>query len=110
MKMPDKGTLYLIGGAADQSLARFVELSGKDKACIVILPHASGIPEEVSEKLTAVLTGLGAARCVTIRPGSNASLPAETTAVYLTGGDQSRLFADLDAALLLQVRQRLQDG
>ena len=86
MKMPDKGTLYLIGGAADQSLARFVELSGKDKACIAILPHASGIPEEVSEKLTAVLTGLGAARCVTIRPGSNASLPAETTATLAAEG------------------------
>lgn len=110
MEMPDKGTLYLIGGAADTSLARFVALSGKDKACIVILPHASGIPEEVSEKLTAVLTGLGAARCITILPGSTQSLPADTTAVYLTGGDQNRLFTDIGADLLLQVRQFLVNG
>lgn len=104
------GVLFLIGGSADSTLTRFVELSGGKDAFIVILPHASGIPEEVSLKLTKTLTDLGAGKCLTILPGENKSLPREATAVYFTGGDQSRLVKDIGAELLQQVTDFLQAG
>jgi len=104
------GTLFLIGGKANHTLDRFVELSGGKQALIVILPHASGIAAEVSAELSETLLNKGAGQCCSIMPGEDRSLPEGTTSVYLMGGDQSRLVASVSAELLEQIRQHLLTG
>lgn len=104
-----KGTLYPIGGAADTALYRFVELAGGRKGKIVILPHSSSTPKDTAEDLANSFMALGLKNTETILPGENKSLP-DCTAVFMSGGDQSRMMRLLDDAFIKQLKAFLQEG
>lgn len=95
-----KGTLYLIGGSADTSFARFVELAGGKSGKILVLPHASSDPHGAAEDGEQSLKDYGAGKMLTIMPGSTDLPPDDTTAVFMTGGDQSNLVKNLQPAVL----------
>lgn len=104
-----KGTLYPIGGAADTSLGRFVELAGGSSARIVILPHSSSTPKETAEELANSFMALGVKDTETIMPGEKKSLP-KCSAVFMSGGDQSRMMRLIDQAFIDELRAFLQEG
>lgn len=84
--------LLLIGGKAKVCLNKLLEFAGGEDAKIVILPHASSIPEEVGPDMVETLTKLGAKRenVKLIMPGEELCFD-EATAIYMLGGDQSDL-------------------
>lgn len=94
---PVKGTLYMIGGAADTSLRRFAELAGGEKALIAIIPHAADKPAEMADDLANKLKSFGVHNTVPILPNAKGVLPNGVTAVIFTGGDQNRLMRLLEA-------------
>ncbi|HEY9870188.1 MAG TPA: cyanophycinase [Candidatus Obscuribacterales bacterium] len=95
---PEPGRLFLVGGAARLALLRFVRLAGGKRAHIVVMPHASARPAEVSRELQDELAACGAGKVSILTPGSATGIPAGATAVYLAGGDQSRLVRRLAGA------------
>lgn len=105
-----KGTLYPIGGAADSALGRFAELAGGEKARIVILPHSSSTPKDTAEDLCNSFMALGVKDTEVIMPGENKGLPAKCTAVFMSGGDQSRMMRLVDKNLIEQMRAFLKEG
>ncbi|MBY0551900.1 MAG: cyanophycinase [Candidatus Obscuribacterales bacterium] len=105
-----KGTLYIVGGAADTSLKRFVELAGGAKAKIAILPHSSSVPIEAADEVANIFLSLGVKETVAIQPTGKQELPNDITAVWMTGGDQNRLMRLADKALLDAVRDFLNNG
>lgn len=105
-----KGTLYIVGGAADKSLKRFVELAGGAKAKIAILPHSSSVPVEAADEIANVFASLGVKETVAIQPSGKQELPDDITAIWMTGGDQNRLMRLADKALLDKVRDFLNNG
>ncbi|MDZ4836294.1 MAG: cyanophycinase [Candidatus Melainabacteria bacterium] len=107
---PFKGTLYLIGGGADQSLQRFVDIAGGDKAVIAILPHSSGVPQEAADEAANQFTARGVKNLVTIMPNQKVGLPKNVNAVFFTGGDQNRLMRLLDPVLNTEIHDFLKRG
>ena len=98
------GELLIIGGAEDKCpegevLNKFVELAGWSEGRIGILPSASKIPDEVSSTYKQVFKELGVPRVevIALEGRGDAENPvlskqlASFTAVFITGGDQSRL-------------------
>ncbi|MGD9680799.1 MAG: cyanophycinase [Candidatus Obscuribacterales bacterium] len=85
------GRLFLIGGAAESCVETFASLAGGAGANIILIPHATLDAEENSRALTARLLELGCGRVSTIMPGSELAITDDVTAVYMLGGDQSRL-------------------
>ena len=100
----------LPGGLADKSFKRFVELAGGPKAKIAILPHSSSVPIESADETANIFASLGVKSTVAIQPTGNQALPADVTAVWMTGGDQNRLMRLADKTLLDQVRDFLKNG
>ncbi len=107
---PFKGTLYLIGGGADQSLQRFVDIAGGAKAVIAILPHSSGVPQEAADEAANLFTARGVKNVVTIMPNQKVGLPKNVNAVFFTGGDQNRLMRLLDPVLATEIHDFLKRG
>jgi cyanophycinase len=105
-----KGSLFLIGGAANTTLADFVKLAGGDNAQVVIFPHATSDPVGAAKDLTDKLTALGVKQVTTILPGTSATLSAGTTAVFFTGGDQMRLVQLVEPSLIRQLVVFLNNG
>ncbi|RFU70972.1 cyanophycinase [Peribacillus saganii] len=98
------GELLIIGGAEEKCvdgdvLNVFFELSKKNQGGIGILPTASKIPDEVSSVYVKTFNKLGTERVIVLdvdsRDRADASDIVETvsslSAVFITGGDQSRL-------------------
>jgi cyanophycinase len=96
--------LLLIGGAEDKVgratiLRRFVRLAGGRKARIVVIPTASGRPDEAFETYSAVFRRLGAPEVVAVDPPSRPAAAAEAmvqavddaTGVFMAGGNQLKL-------------------
>lgn len=98
--------LCLIGGAADQCLAQLVQFiqvisshpsaSRHKRRPTVVVSHASGTPRQVGDDVCAELKKLGLDNVSLLTPRTRA-LPPDAGAVYMTGGDQSRLVRLLDA-------------
>lgn len=109
-RAPFKGTLYLIGGGADKSLQRFVDIAGGANAVIAILPHASGVPQEAADASANLFTARGVKNIITIMPGQKVGLPKNVNAVYFTGGDQNRLMRLLDPVLAGEIQDFLKRG
>lgn len=106
-----KGTLYLIGGAAEETLDRFVELAGGTKAAIVVIPHASSVPKEVADETINQLVARGVKNVTAIMPDDKSKkLPKEVDAVYICGGDQNRLVRLMEPALVEEIRDFLSAG
>ncbi len=98
------GHLLVIGGAEDKYnerriLKKFLELSGGDKAEVLIIPVASDFPEFAADIYTAAFRKLGVANPRVLRATSRqdvfdanvAELLDGVTGVFMTGGDQMRL-------------------
>jgi len=107
---PFKGTLYLIGGGADQSLQRFVDIAGGAKAVIAVLPHSSGVPQEAADETANLFTARGVKNIVPIMPNQKVGLPKDVNAVFFTGGDQNRLMRLLDPVLASEIHDFLKRG
>lgn len=107
-----KGSLYLIGGAADSTLKDLVDLAGGAKANIVIIPHASSVPAEAADEMANAFTSLGVktTQIQTLLPGSKVGLPQGATCVYICGGDQNRLMRLLEPQLIDQLHKFYMDG
>lgn len=104
------GMLFLIGGAADKCVAEFVNLAGGTSAHVLVIPFASGEPVEAARDLKAELAGLGVKRVDIAVAGEPLSIANGTTAVYMTGGDQSRLAALLSKGDRARLRRFLRRG
>ncbi|MGE7781282.1 cyanophycinase [Peribacillus sp. NPDC097264] len=98
------GELLIIGGAEDKCpegevLNKFVELAMRKPGGIGILPTASEIPDEVSKEYIRLFKELGVNRVEVLEVNSkrDAEDPAiceqlaSFSAVFITGGNQSRL-------------------
>jgi cyanophycinase len=98
------GELLIIGGAEEkfhggEVLSKFVELAGRQNKGIGILPTASEIPDDVSSDYIQTFKQLGVRRVEVIDVDSREraedpsilELVASLSAVFITGGDQSRL-------------------
>lgn len=98
------GELLIIGGAEEkfhggEVLNKFVELAGRQNKGIGILPTASKIPEDVSSDYIQTFKQLGVERVEVIDVDSREraedpsilGLVDSLSAIFITGGDQSRL-------------------
>jgi len=104
-----KGSLFLIGGAADKTLADFVKIAGGDKANIAIITHASEDPDKSGDDIANLFNSLGVKDSTIILPGK-AGLPKDANAVYMCGGDQNRLMRLMDHSLAKQLESFLSEG
>jgi len=94
----------VIGGAEDKLrekviLSRFAKLAGGADGHVVVISTASSLGERANEMYEELFLGLGLGKVTALRPeereeadmpGSAAAL-ADSTGVFLTGGNQSRL-------------------
>ena len=100
------GRLLIIGGGEDRCcgagvLERFVALSGGDQARITLVTTATGIPDEVHAEYEQVFRKLGVGQTRELRLRGRADADSDTaaaalrdsTGVFFSGGDQSRILA-----------------
>jgi cyanophycinase len=117
------GRLLIIGGAEDRCcgaglLERFVELCGGERAAIVLVTTATGLPDQVRAEYEQVFAKLGVARITELRlrgradadSDAAAATLAEATGVFLSGGDQSRLRTLVGSRTSEVLRERLGAG
>jgi cyanophycinase len=103
--------LLAIGGAADKCFSDFLNLAGGPHASIIVLGHASASPRQSGEAVKASLAALGATRVKVMTPRTAGGIDDDVDAIYMTGGDQSRLVRLLDRHLLSeQVRDACRRG
>ena len=88
--------LFIVGGAADECYSEFLRLAGGKHAHIVVLSHASAEPRKSGDAVKASLKALGATNVTVLTPRKSGSLEADVEAVFMAGGDQSRLVRLLD--------------
>jgi cyanophycinase len=100
------GHLIIIGGAEEklrqrQILSRFVALAGGAAARVAVVGTAYSLGDEATSLYETIFTSMGVAEVRKLRPitraeaeeRSTAALLAETTGIFLTGGNQLRLAA-----------------
>src|SRR5437660_1083411 len=118
------GSILAVGGAEDKVkkraiLQRFVREAGGKTARIAILPTASSIPDERAAFYREVFAGLGVVDSfhvpIVSRRDAQSALHAgrilESTAIFLTGGDQQRLVNVLHQTRSFEaIRTRLVGG
>lgn len=104
-----KGKLFIIGGAADKVLTRFVEIAGGKDAFILVIPHSSVSPKASGKDMSKLFKNAGAARVEVLATNSSENLP-KCSAVYMTGGDQNRLLKLLKPHQVEQLKDLLRDG
>ncbi|MGV7207419.1 cyanophycinase [Oxalobacteraceae bacterium A2-2] len=108
-----EGHLLIIGGHEDREddkeiLARFVELSGGKSSRIVVITAASTVPDKVWDMYQRAFADLGVADCVHLEIASRADANAPASAgllrgaggIFMTGGDQKRLLANIGGTAL----------
>lgn len=99
----------LIGGAADKTFANVVDLAGGN-GNIVVVPHASGDPAGAAADAVDNLRRFGARDVRVIMPDEPFSLTPQDRAVFVTGGDQSRLVERLGEDGKVELRRFLDGG
>jgi cyanophycinase len=118
------GSILAVGGAEDKVdrrdiLERFVHEAGGARARIAILPTASEIPVERAAFYREVFAGLGVTDSVHVPIATREDAEADdharaidaSTAVFLTGGDQTRLVEALAGTkAFTAIRGRLRAG
>ncbi len=117
------GRLLIIGGGEDRCcgagvLERFVALAGGERARITLVTTATGIPDEVHAEYERVFRKLGAEHTRELRLRGRADADSEhatavlrdTTGVFFSGGDQSRIRALVGSATNDVLAQRLAAG
>ncbi len=109
------GTLMAIGGAEDRSasgqiLQRFIELSGGDRARIVLLTAASIDPQAAGNAYRKAFTALGVENLNIVdarNPQQANDLEAAARilaadGIFITGGDQRRLMASIGSSAIAE--------
>jgi len=109
------GALMIIGGGEDRTdnkevLARFIALAGGNERPLVVLTAASKIPEDVWEMYRGALHDLGARNVRHVPIGdrtdaddaSAADIVAAAGGIFMTGGDQKRLVANIGGTAVEQ--------
>jgi cyanophycinase len=117
------GRLLIIGGAEDRCcgaglLERFAELCGGERASIVLVTTATGVPDEVHAEYEQVFAKLGVRQTSELRLRGRADADSDqaaaalagATGVFLSGGDQSRLRTLVGSRTSEVLRQRLAAG
>jgi cyanophycinase len=118
------GSILAVGGAEDKVggrdiLERFVHEAGGPRSRIAIIPTASAIPEERAAFYRDVFQQLGAAEAVHVPIATREDAQADhiaraitqSSGVFLTGGDQSRLVEVLSGTRAFDaIRERLRQG
>lgn len=104
-----KGRLFIIGGAADSTLKRFVELAGGKEAKILVIPHSSASPKSSGKAMVVDFHKLGAGSVDVLAVGSDLKLSGYT-GVYMTGGDQTRLMKLLKDHQISELKTLLNEG
>lgn len=117
------GRLLIIGGGEDRCcgagvLERFVELSGGDQARITLVTTATGIPDEVHAEYEQVFRKLGVGQTRELRLRGRADADSDTaaaalrdsTGVFFSGGDQSRILALVGSRTNDILREQLGHG
>ncbi len=117
------GRLLIIGGGEDRCcgagvLERFVELSGGEQARITLVTTATGIPDEVHAEYERVFRKLGVDQTRELRlrgradADSDAAVAAlrDSTGVFFSGGDQSRILALVGSRANDVLREQLARG
>ena len=113
--------LVLIGGGKrpPESIARFVDWAGREKARILIVTWASGVPEE---SFDGIKKDFAAYKIAAIENAPLAPLDAErraaflnqlksATGIFFTGGDQNRIMEVLqDETLFNALREKYNAG
>jgi cyanophycinase len=107
-----RGPLLAIGGAEDRFrdrtiLRRFTELSGAGDARVAIIPTASAI-DDAGQRYKAIFLELGAAAAEVLYVGDRddanrdelVALLAESTGIFITGGNQVRVASILGGTRL----------
>ena len=110
-----EGHVIVIGGAEDKVrdrliLSRFVALAGGPDARIAVISSASSLGPIAGETYKRIFRELGAADVLPIHATSrvqandeaNARTVAESTGVFMTGGNQLRLSSTLGGTLMAQ--------
>jgi cyanophycinase len=126
IRMPQstKTAILVIGGAEDkvhgrEILQTFVYRSGATDARIAIVPSASREPAAIGDRYSQIFQELGAqtVKVLDIREREHCEneelqeFVRECTGVFLTGGDQLRLWGLLaDTPLMEKVRRRVKAG
>jgi cyanophycinase len=119
-----QGTAIVIGGAEDKVrdrviLARFAQLAGGPDARIAVIATASSFGLEAADRYKTIFTELGAREVyplnTTTRAQANdehaASLIAQSTGIFMTGGNQLRLSSMLGGTrLATTVMERFREG
>ncbi len=101
--------LFLVGGRAVTCVADFLGLAGGADANIVVLPHASSVPAEVSKDMVETLQALGARNVRVVMAGEKLSLEG-VDAVYMLGGDQSDLVDRLGQEGVAELKRAFRRG
>ena len=117
------GRLLIIGGAEDRCcgaglLDRFVELSGGERARIVLVTTATDVPDQVHADYERVFRKLGVEDTRELRLGGRgdadgdeaAAVLGSATGVFLSGGDQSKLRTLVGSRVNDLLEDRLDDG
>jgi cyanophycinase len=117
------GRLLIIGGAEDRCcgaglLERFVALCGGERARIVLVTTATGLPDQVRAEYEQVFRKLGVETMSELRLRGRADADGDeaaaelsaATGVFFSGGDQSRLRTLVGSRTSEVIRQRLSCG
>jgi cyanophycinase len=117
------GQLLIIGGGEDRCcgagiLERFVDLAGGERARITLVTTAAGVPGEVHAEYERVFAKLGVEHTRELRLRGRADADSDraeavlrdSTGVFFSGGDQSRIRALVGSRTNDILRQRLGDG
>ena len=117
------GRLLIIGGGEDRCcgagvLERFVELSGGEQARITLVTTATGIPDEVHAEYEQVFRKLGVEQTRELRlrgradadSDAAAAVLRDSTGVFFSGGDQSRILALVGSRANDVLREQLSRG
>ena len=120
---PAAGRLLIIGGGEDLCcgtgvLDRFVELAGGSQARITLVTTATGIPDAVHAEYERVFRKLGVAYTRELRLRGRADADGDeaemiirdSTGVFISGGDQSRIRALVGSRTNDVLSERLAEG
>src|SRR5262245_41838540 len=90
------GALFMVGGGSDTVFPHFVKLAGGAGAHIAVVTHASAYHRQSFEAVAKALRAEGVTRITPLTPTTPPVMPADVDAIYLGGGDQSRLVRAAD--------------
>lgn len=108
---PGQGHLFIIGGGErpDSLMTQFVALGGGDKCKVLVVPYASGDIHDTGSYQVGEFKRIGVKECEYISVDKDAidseaalAMLDGVTAVFFSGGDQSRLTAMLNGTKFLE--------